>query len=120
MIDRSGARPVPPATIRTSPPSRSTCIAPCGLDSRHRSPGFVSPTIAVLTMPPATERTWNSMAPLRSAGIDGLRHLQRRGHCGTWTVTYWPGWKYSALSNCNRTTETSRVTLMCSTTVPSR
>ena len=53
---RNGARPVLPATISTSPPSRSICMLPCGLDSRHRSPVRVSPTIAVLTMPPVTDR----------------------------------------------------------------
>ena len=41
-IERSGASPVLPATISTSPPSRSTCKPPCGLDSRHRSPACVS------------------------------------------------------------------------------
>ena len=70
---RSGARPVLPATISTSPPSRSICMAPCGLDSRHRSPGLVSPTIAVLTMPPVTERMWNSM---RAAAVGGDRRAQ--------------------------------------------
>ena len=57
MIARSGASPVLPATISTSPPSRSTCRPPCGLDSRHRSPGWVSLTMAVLTSPPDTART---------------------------------------------------------------
>ena len=48
------------------------------------------PTMVGLTMPPVTERTWNSMAPLGSGGIAGLRYRHRRGHCGTCTVTYWP------------------------------
>ena len=62
-----------PATINTSPPSRSTCRPPCGYDSRHRSPGLVSPTMAVLTMPPVTDRMWNSTPPAGSVGIEGLR-----------------------------------------------
>ena len=37
---RSGASPVLPATISTSPASRSICMPPCGFDSRHRSPGW--------------------------------------------------------------------------------
>ena len=54
---RKGANPVLPATIRTSGPSGSTCIDPCGLESRHRSPGAVWSTTAVLNVPPATART---------------------------------------------------------------
>ncbi|COZ93107.1 Uncharacterised protein [Mycobacterium tuberculosis] len=46
-----------PATMSTSPPSRSTRKAPCGPDNRHRSPGRVSPTMALLTRPPGTTRT---------------------------------------------------------------
>ena len=91
MSARSGASPVLPATISTSPPSRSICMPPCGFDSRQRSPGWVSVTTVGLTIPPATERTWNSMPPSGSGGMAGLRYRQRRGHCGTCTVTYWPG-----------------------------
>ena len=71
---RIGAEPVPPATISTSRPlSRSTCIRPIGGPIRQVSPTRVCATIARLTHPFGTARTWNSSRPSARGAIAGER-----------------------------------------------
>ena len=60
-----GASPVPPASITRSRPGLGGSVrsVPTGAPARRTSPGWVLCTMAVLTGPPPTRRTWRSNPP---------------------------------------------------------
>jgi hypothetical protein len=69
-----GAEPVPPATMSTFRRLlRATCMRPIGGPIRHVSPTRECATMARLTQPPGTARTWNSNRPSSRGAFAGER-----------------------------------------------
>src|SRR5262245_50432559 len=87
-----GARPVPPATHRTSRgDAGSTTMLPTGAPSRMTCPGRAFLTSALLTQPTDIALTWNWISPSARGALAIEYGRQTPGNHGVSTLTYCPG-----------------------------